>query len=157
MLERRKNENILSQSQSAPGPVGLLDTMRVQKEISEAMDNRTRQGLFNALLGKTGKRVNTLLIPLESLSCISCIEFSDNKAYIRRQKRWLKILTDGIPDHPAIVFGKYGHTTSEFRILLEKIEEYAAFPPSRGEVQIDTAIPLVEMPARGHLTGEVGH
>ncbi|KAK8649018.1 hypothetical protein V6N13_129756 [Hibiscus sabdariffa] len=127
MLERRKNGNIVSQSQSALGPVGLLDTMRVQKEISEAMDNRTRQGLLNALFGKNGKRVNTLLIPLELLSCISCTEFSDNKTYIRWQKRWLKILTDGIANHPIIVFGKYGRTTTGFRILLEKLRNMRLF------------------------------
>ncbi|KAK8510898.1 hypothetical protein V6N12_036812 [Hibiscus sabdariffa] len=51
----------------------------------------------------------------------------------------------GIANHPAIVFGKYGRTTNEFRILLEKIEEYANFLLPRGEFQTDTAIPLVEM------------
>ncbi|KAK8972008.1 hypothetical protein V6N11_041944 [Hibiscus sabdariffa] len=69
----------------------------------------------------------------------------DKKTYIRWQKRWLKMLTEGIANHPAIVFGKYGRTTNEFRILLEKIEEYANFLLPRGEFQTDTAIPLVEM------------
>ncbi|KAK8601440.1 hypothetical protein V6N12_051273 [Hibiscus sabdariffa] len=131
--------------------------MRVQKEISEAMDIRTRQELLNAFLGKTGKRLNTLLIPLELLSCILCTEFSDKKAYIRWQKRRLKMLTEEIANHSTIVFGKYLRTTNGLRILLKKIEEYAAFPPSRGEVQMDTTITLVEMRARVHLTREVGH
>ena len=56
-------------------------------QISEAMDVRTRQGLLNALAGKVGKRLDTLLIPLELLCCISRTEFSDKKAYIRWQKR----------------------------------------------------------------------
>ena len=51
------------------------------------MDIRTRQGLLNALVGKVGKRMDTLLIPLELLCCISRTEFSDKKAYIRWQKR----------------------------------------------------------------------
>lgn len=46
-----------------------------------------RQGLLNALVGKVGKRMDTLLIPLELLCCISRTEFSDKKAYIRWQKR----------------------------------------------------------------------
>lgn len=51
------------------------------------MDIRTRQGLLNALVGKVGKRMDTLLIPLELLCCISRTEFSDKKAFIRWQKR----------------------------------------------------------------------
>lgn len=51
------------------------------------MDIRTRQGLLNALAGKVGKRMDTLLIPLELLCCTSRTEFSDKKAYIRWQKR----------------------------------------------------------------------
>ncbi|GMI90437.1 proton ATPase translocation control 1 [Hibiscus trionum] len=164
-LGRSKNENIMSQSQNAPGLVGLLETMRVQMEISEAMDIRTRQGLLNALSGKVGKRMDTLLIPLELLSCISRTEFSDKKAYIRWQKRQLNMLAEGLVNHPAVGFGESGRKTSEFRILLAKIEESEAFPPSTGEVQRteslrslrDIAIPLAERPARGDLTGEVCH
>ncbi|GMI83308.1 proton ATPase translocation control 1 [Hibiscus trionum] len=164
-LGRSKNENIVSQSQNAPGLVGLLETMRVQMEISEAMDIRTRQGLLNALSGKVGKRMDTLLIPLELLSCISRSEFSDKKAYIRWQKRQLNMLAEGLVNHPAVGFGESGRKTSEFRILLAKIEESEAFPPSTGEVQRteslrslrEIAIPLAERPARGDLTGEVCH
>lgn len=56
-------------------------------QISESMDIRTKQGLLNALAGKMGKRMDTLLIPLELLCCISRTEFSDKKAFIRWQKR----------------------------------------------------------------------
>ncbi|KHG28626.1 Error-prone DNA polymerase 2 [Gossypium arboreum] len=164
-LGRSKNENIVAQSQNASGLVGLLETMRVQMEISEAMDIRTRQGLLNALSGKVGKRMDTLLIPLELLCCISRTEFSDKKAYIRWQKRQLNMLAEGLVNHPAVGFGESGRKTSEFRILLAKVEESEAFPPSTGEVQRteslkslrDIAIPLAERPARGDLTGEVCH
>lgn len=59
--------------------------MRVK--ISEAMDIRTKQGLLNALVGKAGKRMDTLLVPLELLCCVARTEFSDKKAFIRWQKR----------------------------------------------------------------------
>ncbi|XP_022765718.1 uncharacterized protein LOC111310483 isoform X5 [Durio zibethinus] len=144
-LGRSRNENIVVQSQQVPGLVGLLETMRTQMEaalwirnfmarlaqlgdnlvplISEAMDIRTRQGLLNALSGKFGKRMDTLLIPLELLSCISRTEFSDKKAYIRWQKRQLNMLAEGLVNHPAVGFGESGRKASEFRILLAKIEE----------------------------------
>lgn len=51
------------------------------------MDVRTRLGLLNAMVGKVGKRMDTILIPLELLCCISRTEFSDKKSYIKWQKR----------------------------------------------------------------------
>ncbi|KAI4323572.1 hypothetical protein L6164_023167 [Bauhinia variegata] len=164
-LGRSKNENVLSQSQNAPGLVGLLEIMRVQMEISESMDVRTRQGLLNALVGKVGKRMDTLLVPLELLCCVSRSEFSDKKAFIRWQKRQLKLLEEGLLNYPAVGFGESGRRTNELRILLAKIEESEFLPPSAGELQRteclrslrEIAIPLAERPARGDLTGEICH
>ncbi|PSS09914.1 Transcription elongation factor like, partial [Actinidia chinensis var. chinensis] len=164
-LGRSKNENDMYQSQHTPGLVGLLEILRVQMEISEAMDIRTRQGLLNGLVGKVGKRMDALLIPLELLSCISQTEFPDKKSYIRWQKRQLNMLEEGLINHPAVGFGESGRKASELRILLAKIEESESFPPSTGELQRteclrslrEIAIPLAERPARGDLTGEVCH
>ncbi|KAJ6961506.1 hypothetical protein NC652_000436 [Populus alba x Populus x berolinensis] len=96
--------------------------------ISEVMDIRTRQGLLNALAGKVGKRMDTLLVPLELLCCISRSEFSDKKAYIRWQKRQFRPSSAGEVQR------------SECLRSLREI-----------------AIPLAERPARGDLTGEVCH
>ncbi|KAL8158855.1 hypothetical protein V2J09_000392 [Rumex salicifolius] len=164
-LGRSRNENINRQSERAPGLVGLLETMRIQMEISEDMDIRSRQGLLNALVGKSGKRMDTLLVPLELLCCISRTEFPDKKAYIRWQKRQLNMLEEGLLNHPAVGFGELGRKASEMRILLAKIEESEFLPASTGEIQRaeclkslrDAAIPLAERPARGDLTGEVSH
>ncbi|KAA8519264.1 hypothetical protein F0562_013520 [Nyssa sinensis] len=164
-LGRSKSEHTVTQSQHTAGLVGLLETMRVQMEIPEAMDIRTRQGLLNALVGKVGKRMDTLLIPLELLCCISRTEFSDKKAYIRWQKRQLNMLEEGLINHPAVGFGESGRKASDLRIHLAKIEESESLPSSTGELQRteclrslrDIAIPLAERPARGDLTGEVCH
>lgn len=56
-------------------------------QIPETLDIKTRQGLLNAIVGKAGKRMDSLLIPLELLCCVSRTEFSDKKAFIRWQKR----------------------------------------------------------------------
>lgn len=164
-LGRSKTGTIVSQSQNAPGLVGLLESMRVQLEISEAMDIRTKQGLLNALVGKAGKRMDTLLVPLELLCCVARTEFSDKKAFIRWQKRQLKVLEEGLVNHPVVGFGESGRKTNELRILLAKIEESEFLPSSSGELQRteclrslrEIAIPLAERPARGDLTGEICH
>lgn len=164
-LGRSKTENVVTHSQRATGLVGLLENIRAQMEISEVMDIRTRQGLLNALAGKVGKRMDTLLVPLELLCCISRSEFSDKKAYIRWQKRQLFMLEEGLINHPVVGFGESGRKPSDLRILLAKIEESEFRPSSAGEVQRteclrslrEIAIPLAERPARGDLTGEVCH
>ncbi|CAI9102753.1 OLC1v1001072C1 [Oldenlandia corymbosa var. corymbosa] len=163
-LGRSKTEHV-AQTAHGSGLVGLLETMRVQMEISEAMDTRTRIGLLNAMVGKVGKRMDTLLIPLELLSCISWTEFSDKKSYIKWQKRQLNMLEEGLVNRPAVGFGESGRKASELRVLLAKMEESELLPPSTGEIQRteclrslkEISIPLAERPARGDLTGEVCH
>ncbi|XP_043719972.1 protein unc-13 homolog [Telopea speciosissima] len=164
-LARSKSDHVVPQSEHAPGLAGLLETMRIQLEISEAMDVRTRQGLVNALVGKAGKRMDTLLVPLELLHCISRTEFSDRKAYVRWQKRQLNMLEEGLVSYPVVGFGESGRKASDLRILLTKIEESESLPSSTAELQRteclrslrEIAIPLAERPARGDLTGEVCH
>ncbi|XP_010271764.1 PREDICTED: uncharacterized protein LOC104607768 [Nelumbo nucifera] len=164
-LAHSKSDYVVPQSQRAPGMAGLLEAMRVQLEISEAMDIRTRQGLLNSLVGKVGKRMDTLLVPLELLCCISRTEFSDKKSYLRWQKRQLNMLEEGLLNHPAVGFGESGRKASDLRVLLRKIEESESLPSSTGELQRteclrslrEIAIPLAERPARGDLTGEVCH
>ncbi|KAE9617131.1 hypothetical protein Lalb_Chr03g0032161 [Lupinus albus] len=160
-----RSRSVVSQSQSAIGLVGFLETMRVQMEIPESMDIRTRQGLLNAHVRNVGKRMDTLLIPLELLCCVSCTEFSDKKAFIRWQKRQLKVLEEGLVHHPAVGFGESGRKTNELRILLAKIEESGFLPSSTGELQRteclrsmrEIAIPHAERAARGDLTGQICH
>lgn len=164
-LGRSKSENVMTQSQHLSGLVSLLETMRVQMEISEAMDVRTRLGLLNAMVGKVGKRMDTILIPLELLCCISRTEFSDKKSYIKWQKRQLNMLEEGLINHPAVGFGESGRKANELRVLLAKIEESESFPPPAAELQRteclkslrEITMPLAERPARGDLTGEVCH
>ncbi|CAH2073776.1 unnamed protein product [Thlaspi arvense] len=160
----RKSESV-SQSQSSSGLVALLEMMRGQMEISEAMDIRTRQGLLNALAGKSGKRMDSLLVPLELLCCVSRTEFSDKKAYLRWQKRQLNMLAEGLINNPVVGFGESGRKATDLKSLLQRIEESESLPSSAGEVQRaeclkslrEVAISLAERPARGDLTGEVCH
>ncbi|KAG6406216.1 hypothetical protein SASPL_133815 [Salvia splendens] len=135
------------------------------EQISEEMDIRRRRALLNAMVGKVGKRMDTLLIPLELLCCISRTEFPDKKSYIKWQKRQLNMLEEGLVNHPVVGFGESGQKASDLRILLAKIEESESFPSATGDLQRteclrslrEITIPLAERPARGDLTGEVCH
>ncbi|XP_073269571.1 protein unc-13 homolog isoform X1 [Primulina huaijiensis] len=164
-LGRSKSDHVVLQSQSSYGLVGLLETMRVQMEISVETDIRTRQALLSAMVGKVGKRMDTLLIPLELLCCMSRTELSDKKSYIKWQKRQLNMLEEGLVNHPVVGFGESGRKASDLRVLLAKIEESESLPSATGDLQRieclkslrNIAIPLAERPARGDLTGEICH
>jgi len=164
-LVRSKNDNVVPHSQRVSGMVGLLDTMKTQLEISDAMDIRTRQGLLNALIGREGKRMDAFLVPLELLCCVSRAEFSDKKTYFRWQKRQLNMLEEGLIHHPVVGFGESGHKTNDLKNILRKIEESESLPASTGEIQRmeclrslrEITTVLSERPARGDLAGEICH
>lgn len=106
-----------------PGLAGLLETMRIQMEISKSMDKRTREALLRAATGKVGKRMDTLLIPLEFLFVVSPDDFGDMKEYSCWRKRQLNLLEEGIIIHPAINLEEPDKVGSEMRSLIAKVEE----------------------------------
>lgn len=153
------------QPQRATGLTGLLNTMRVQMQISETMDIRTREGLLSAAAGRVSKRMDTLLVPLELLCCISQAEFSDKRSYLRWQKRQIKILEEGLLNHPAFGLKASEGMEVEFRALLVKIEEAEGLPSSVGSAQRAealralrrVALELVGRPTRVDVSGEICH
>lgn len=112
-----------SQPVRTPGLAGLLETMRIQMEISKSMDRRTREALLRAATGKVGKRMDTLLIPLEFLFVVSPDDFNDKEEYYRWRKRQLNLLEEGILVHPAISLEEPDKVGSEMRFLIAKVEE----------------------------------
>ncbi|KAH9315987.1 hypothetical protein KI387_024614, partial [Taxus chinensis] len=164
-LTRSKSEKTQPEPQHAPGLAGLLDIMRIQMEISEAMDVRTREGLLHAAASRVGKRMDTLLIPLELLCCISQTDFSDKKSYLRWQKRQLNVLEEGLLNHPAVGLNASERMATELRALLMKIEEAEGLPSPACVTQRTeslkamrgVALTLAERPTRDDITGEVCH
>eukprot|EP01018_Ginkgo_biloba_P012594 Gb_03723 [translate_table: standard] len=140
--------------------------MRVQMEISEVMDRRTREGLLLAASGRVSKRMDTLLIPLELLCSISHAEFPDKRSYLRWQKRQLRVLEEGLLNYPAVGFEASERMAVEFRSLLAKIEEAEGIslpvgPAQRAEALRSLrrlALQLAERPAtRVGIWGEACH
>ncbi|GLJ39640.1 hypothetical protein SUGI_0810350 [Cryptomeria japonica] len=164
-LTRSKGEKTQPQPQQALGLSGLLDIMRIQMEISEAVDVRTREGLIHAAAGRVGKRMDSLLIPLELLCTTSQTDFSDKKSYLRWQKRQLNMLEEGLLNHPAVRIDASERMVTELRALLMKIEEAEGLPSPASVTQRteslkamrEVALALAERPARGDITGEVCH
>ncbi|KAJ7533708.1 hypothetical protein O6H91_13G060800 [Diphasiastrum complanatum] len=162
---RSKTEKHKPQPTRAPGLAGLMDTMRTQMEISEASDRRTREALLHASAGRVGKRMDTLLVPLELLCCVSRTEFPDRKIHLRWQKRQLNLMEEGLIYHPAIGMDRSDRITGELRSLITKLEEAEVLPSPAGPAQHaealkamrGAALTLAERAGRGDQTGEVCH
>lgn len=56
-------------------------------QITGASDRRTREAILHASAGRVGKRMDTLLVPLELLSAVPHSAFPDKIQYIRWSKR----------------------------------------------------------------------
>lgn len=56
-------------------------------QVSGVSDRRTREAILHASAGRVGKRMDTLLVPLELLSAVPHSAFPDKIQYIRWSKR----------------------------------------------------------------------
>ncbi|XP_076896487.1 protein unc-13 homolog [Bidens hawaiensis] len=98
-------------------PMTSAELMRQQMKVSEDSDARVRKTLMRTLVGQTGRRANTIILPLELLRQLKAGEFEDANEYHEWQKRQLKTLEAGLLDYPSIPIEK-GNT---FRKCLRDI------------------------------------
>eukprot|EP00249_Psilotum_nudum_P000098 c10358_g1_i1 orf=430-3825(+) len=127
-LSRSHNTRLEDQPVRMPGLAGLLESMRIQMEISEANDRRTREALLCAAAGRVGKRMDTLLIPLELLSVVSEEGFPDRQAFLHWKKRQLNVLEEGLLYHPAMNFDTTGHLGEDLKVLIAKAKDAEVLP-----------------------------
>lgn len=164
-LTGRKSEKHMPQPSRAPGLAGLMENMRTQMEISEGMDRLTREALLHASAGRVGKRMDTLLVPVELLCTVSRSEFPDRKAYLRWEKRQINVLEEGLLNYPSIHLDTTDRMAAELKTLIAKIEEAEGLPSPAGPAQHAESLKairgvahaLAERAARGDQTGEVCH
>ncbi|XP_024542200.1 uncharacterized protein LOC9647607 [Selaginella moellendorffii] len=162
---RSKSEKHKPEPTKAQGLAGLLELMRTQLEISEASDKRTREALLHSSAGRVGKRMDTLLIPLELLCGISRADFTEKKVHLRWQRRQLNLLEEGLVNFPAVSLEHNDRQAGELRTLIAKIEEAETLPSPAGPAQHAEALKalrgvslaLAERASRGDQIGEVCH
>ncbi|KAI4342651.1 hypothetical protein MLD38_027249 [Melastoma candidum] len=95
------------------GHFTLAELMRQQMGVSERDDKRLHHMLMKTLAGQVsisllpaGRRVETVILPLELIRNIMPSEFKDAKDYHAWQRRQLKILEVGLLLHPSIPLDK---------------------------------------------------
>ncbi|CAK9184881.1 unnamed protein product [Ilex paraguariensis] len=127
-LGLRSGSNSVSGSkiiESSPGsggkvkkPVTVGELMRDQMRVSETMDSRVRRALLRIAAGQVGKRIESMVLPLELLQQFKSSEFTDQEEYEAWQKRNLKILEAGLLLHPHMPLDKSNTSSHRLRQII---------------------------------------
>ncbi|KAH6798599.1 elongation factor Ts [Perilla frutescens var. frutescens] len=84
----------------------LGELMRVQMRISEQTDSRVRRGFLRVAAGQLGRRIESMVLPLELLQHFRSSDFTSEQEYEAWQRRNLKILEAGLLIHPHLPLDK---------------------------------------------------
>ncbi|OIV97805.1 hypothetical protein TanjilG_12562 [Lupinus angustifolius] len=107
---------------SGPGkpkrPVTVGELMRNQMRVSEAMDSRVRRALLRISAGQVGRRIESVVVPLELLQQLKVSDFADRQEYEEWQKRTLKVLEAGLILHPHLPLDKSNSAAQRLRQII---------------------------------------
>lgn len=82
------------------------ELLRVQMRVSEAVDSRIRRAFLRVAASQLGKRVESMVFPLELLQQLKLSDFPDHQEYEAWKKRSFKVLEAGLILHPCQPYGK---------------------------------------------------
>ncbi|KAK6236815.1 hypothetical protein QUC31_020614 [Theobroma cacao] len=96
-----------------PPTVGEL--MRIQMRVPETVDSRVRRALLRIGGGLVGRRIESVVLPLELLQQLKQSDFTDQQEYDAWQKRNLKVLEAGLLLHPRVPLDKSHNASQRLR------------------------------------------
>ncbi|KAH0886732.1 hypothetical protein HID58_062828 [Brassica napus] len=103
-------------------PLTSAEIMRQQMRVTEQSDSRLRKTLLRTLVGQTGRRAETIILPLELLRHLKTSEFGDGPEYQLWQRRQLKVLEAGLLLHPSIPLDKTNNYAMRLREIVRQSE-----------------------------------
>ncbi|KAF5195895.1 unc-13-like protein [Thalictrum thalictroides] len=101
-------------------PVTVGELMRIQMRVSESTDSRIRRALLRISAGQLGKRIESMVLPLELLQQFKSSEFLDQHEYDAWQMRNLKVLEAGILLHPHHPLDKSDTAPQRLRQIIKE-------------------------------------
>ncbi|XP_061369584.1 protein unc-13 homolog isoform X2 [Gastrolobium bilobum] len=99
-------------------PMTVGELMRNQMRVSEAMDSRVRRALLRISAGQVGRRIESVVVPLELLQQLKASDFTDQQEYGEWQKRTLKVLEAGLILHPHMPLDKSNSAAQRLRQVI---------------------------------------
>ncbi|ESQ50368.1 hypothetical protein EUTSA_v10001900mg [Eutrema salsugineum] len=98
--------------------VTVGELVRVQMRISEQIDSRIRRALLRIASGQLGRRVETMVLPLELLQQLKATDFPDQEEYESWQRRNLKLLEAGLILHPYVPLSKSDKSVQQLKQII---------------------------------------
>eukprot|EP00897_Mesotaenium_endlicherianum_P006870 jgi/Mesen1/6210/ME000320S05408 len=136
------------------GLAGLMETLRIQLQISTDVDKRTRDALLRAAaqrgVGVGVGRMDAMLVPLELLAATPRSDFPSPSAYSSWALRQLSVLEEGLLHHPLVKLEAHdAPLVAHFKSLCARFRDaerlqYAGVP---GE-QVETVKAMRQLLAR---------
>ncbi|KAK1362579.1 DUF810 domain-containing protein [Heracleum sosnowskyi] len=123
-------------------PLTSAEIMRQQMQVSEQSDNRLRKTLMRTLVGQTGRRAETIILPLELLRHLKQSEFNTSTEYHLWQRRQLKLLEAGLLLHPSIQIEKSNKHAMKLKDIITS-SEIKPIDTSKNSEQMKTVINCV--------------
>lgn len=123
---RSSSSSGLGSNSGSPGSGGkgekkavtVGEMMRCQMRISESVDSRIRRALLRISAGQVGRRVESMVLPLELLQQFKSSDFTDQEEYEAWQQRNLKILQAGLVVHPYVPLEKSNTAAQRLRQII---------------------------------------
>ncbi|KAL2346946.1 hypothetical protein Fmac_000946 [Flemingia macrophylla] len=118
----RKSPGSGSASGSGQGkpkrPLTVGELMRNQMRVSDSMDSRVRRALLRISASQVGRRIESVVVPLELLQQLKASDFTDQQEYDEWQKRTLKVLEAGLILHPHMPLDKSNSAAQRLRQIV---------------------------------------
>uniref|UniRef100_A0A1J3JYC9 DUF810 domain-containing protein n=1 Tax=Noccaea caerulescens TaxID=107243 RepID=A0A1J3JYC9_NOCCA len=123
-MKKRSGGEVGGGAQSSGQPdrnkksVTVGELVRIQMRISEQIDSRIRRALLRIASGQLGRRVETMVLPLELLQQLKATDFPDQEEYESWQRRNLKLLEAGLILHPHVPLSKSDKSVQQLKQII---------------------------------------
>ncbi|KAL6980100.1 hypothetical protein U1Q18_021749 [Sarracenia purpurea var. burkii] len=114
----KRSEGSPSSGGKAKRPVTVGELMRIQMRVTDTVDSRIRRALLRIAAGQVGRRIESMVLPLELLQQFKSSDFTDQEEFEAWQKRNLKILEAGLLLHPHIPLDKFNTASHRLRQII---------------------------------------
>ncbi|XP_062025922.1 protein unc-13 homolog isoform X1 [Rosa rugosa] len=155
LKSRKDKPNV--QSQPLDKNLRLIRTIRVQMQISEAMDECTRQKMMMLSPGRTRVQIDIPQIVLGLLNFTFKSDFSNEKSYMQWKNRQASILEELLCFSPNLV--AHDHLTIKRSLAMIRNAKEWDFMSSSGKAEVisvikQAALTLSSLPGRFDLQSE---
>uniref|UniRef100_A0A2P2KFQ2 Uncharacterized protein MANES_16G110800 n=1 Tax=Rhizophora mucronata TaxID=61149 RepID=A0A2P2KFQ2_RHIMU len=100
------------------------ELVRVQMRVSGQTDSRIRRALLRVAAGQLGRRIESMVLPLELLQQIKSSDFPNQQEYEPWRRRNLRLLEAGLLLHPHLPLDKAGTAPRRLQqIIREALEK----------------------------------